>query len=142
MAKPMAADLEIRIGHQLLGALLVGLHPFAAGEERGLDPLRAQKIDDAPVIAGDIAVRLAEIESERDELLAGGKRDPSDRPTELRRHGRGQWQGLLPQGGEVEVMTASRQTLAIRAGKSFRRPATIEQALIRCRGRQRPARGT
>ena len=42
MAQAVAADLEIWIGNQLFSALFVGLHPFAAGEERGLDALRAQ----------------------------------------------------------------------------------------------------
>jgi hypothetical protein len=79
MAQAMAADLEIRIGDQLLGALLVGLHPLAAGEERGLDALRAQQIDDAPVIAGDVAVGLAEIEGKSDQLLVGRQADAPDR---------------------------------------------------------------
>src|SRR5262245_26123064 len=64
MAQSMAADLEIGVGNQLLGALFVGLHPFAAGEERGLHALGAEKVDDPPVIAGDVAVGLAEIEGD------------------------------------------------------------------------------
>jgi len=36
----------------------VGLHPFAAGEERGLHPLGAEKVDDPPVIASNVAVSL------------------------------------------------------------------------------------
>ena len=62
MPQAMAADLEQRIGDQLLRALGMGLHPFAAGEERRLDALRAQEIDHAAVIARHIAVLLAEIE--------------------------------------------------------------------------------
>ena len=41
MAQAMVADLEVRIGNQLRGALFMRLHPFAAGEERGLHPLHA-----------------------------------------------------------------------------------------------------
>ena len=102
MAQAMAADLEIRIRHQLLSALLVGLHPLAAGEEGGLDPLRAQQVDDAPVIARDISVGLAKVEGERDQLFAGRKCHASDRAAELRRHGRGGRHWLLAQGGEIE----------------------------------------
>ena len=78
MAQAMVADLEVRIGNQLRGALFMRLHPFAAGEERGLDPLRAEEIDDAPVITRDVAVGLAEIEGEGDELFPGGKFDAPD----------------------------------------------------------------
>ena len=59
MAQAVAADLEVRIGDQLRRAFLMGLHPFAAGEEGGLHPLRAEQIDDAPVIARHVAGGLA-----------------------------------------------------------------------------------
>src|SRR5690242_9488609 len=86
MAQSMAADLEIRVGNQLLGALFVGLHPFAAGEERGLHALGAEKVDDPPVIAGDVAVGLAEIEGECD---AGRKLDAPNRAAQFLWHRRG-----------------------------------------------------
>lgn len=85
MPQAMAADLEQRIGDQLLGALGMRLHPFAAGEECRLDPLRAQEIDNAAVIAGHVPVLLAEIEGERDQLLVRRKRDAPDRAAQLRR---------------------------------------------------------
>ena len=69
MPQAMAADLEQRIGDQLLRALGMGLHPFAAGEECRLDALRAQEIDHAAVIPRHITVLLAEIEGQRDQLL-------------------------------------------------------------------------
>src|SRR5262245_66508063 len=84
MAQSMAADLEIGVGNQLLGALFVGLHPFAAGEERGLHALGAEKVDDPPVIAGDVAVGLAEIEGECDELLPVGSSTPLIEPRSSR----------------------------------------------------------
>jgi hypothetical protein len=62
MPQAMASDLEQRICDQLLRALGMGLHPFAAGEEGRLDALHAQKIDHAAVIPRHIAVLLAEIE--------------------------------------------------------------------------------
>src|SRR5215468_9314129 len=89
MAQSMTADFEIGVGNQLLGALFVGLHPFAAGEERGLHALGAEKVDDPPVIAGDVAVGLAEIEGERDELLAGRKLDAPNRAAQFLWHRRG-----------------------------------------------------
>jgi hypothetical protein len=59
----------------------MSLHPFATGEERGLDALRPEKIDDAAVIARDVATGLAQIEGQRDELLPRRQFDPSDRAT-------------------------------------------------------------
>src|SRR5262245_1745772 len=60
MAQSMAADLEIGIGNQLLGALFVGLHPFAASEEGSLHALGTEKVDDPPVVASDVAIGLAQ----------------------------------------------------------------------------------
>ena len=74
----MVADLEQRIGHQLLGALLVRAHPLAAGEERRLDVLAAQIVDDGAVISGDLAGLLAQIEGQRDELAARRQRHAAD----------------------------------------------------------------
>ena len=68
MAQTVAADLEIRVGHQLRRPLRMSLHPFAAGEEGRFHAFRAQQIDDAPVIAGNAAVGLAKIEGERDQF--------------------------------------------------------------------------
>ena len=67
----VVCDFEQRIGHQLLRALAMREHPLAAHEERGLDPVVAQKIDDAALIAGDFERLLAKIEGEGDELLVG-----------------------------------------------------------------------
>src|SRR5262249_7317433 len=53
-------------------------HPLAAHEERGLDAVRAQKIDDATLIAGDFGRLLAKIECEGDELLIACQRDAAD----------------------------------------------------------------
>ena len=78
MAQSMTADLEVWIGNQLLRALFMSLHPFAAGEKRGLHALGAEKVDDSAVIASDVAVGLAQIEGECDELLAGRKLDAPD----------------------------------------------------------------
>ena len=101
MPQPMAADLEQRIGDQLLRALGMGLHPFAAGEECRLDALRAQEIDHAAVIPRHIAVLLAEIEGERDQLLVGRQGDAADRAAKLRRdRSRGRQRHLL-EGSEV-----------------------------------------
>ena len=91
MPQAMTADLEQRIGDQLLRALGMGLHPFAAGEEGRLDALHAQKIDHAAVIPRHIAVLLAEIEGERDQLLSRRQLDAADRTAKLwrnRRRGR------------------------------------------------------
>src|SRR4029079_1485160 len=49
MAQSMVADLKIGIGDELLGSLFMRFHPFAAGEERGLHPLGAEKVDNPPV---------------------------------------------------------------------------------------------
>src|SRR5262249_11800558 len=89
MAQSMAADLEIGVGNQLLGALFVGLRPFAAGEERGLHALGAEKVDDPPVIASDVAICLAQIEGQRDELFVRRKLDAPDRAAQLLWHRRG-----------------------------------------------------
>src|SRR6202035_2364138 len=64
----MAADLEQRIRHELSCALLVRAQPFAAGEERGLDVLLAQVVDDSAVVACNLAWLLAQVERERDQL--------------------------------------------------------------------------
>ena len=67
----MVADLEQRIRHELACALLVRAQPFAAGEERGLDVLLAQVVDDSAVVTGNLARLLAQVEGERDQLAAG-----------------------------------------------------------------------
>src|SRR5262249_19334795 len=141
MAQPMTADLEIGIGNQLLGALFVGLHPFAAGEERSLHALGAEKVDDPPVIACDVAVGLAEIEGECDELLAGWKLDTPDRAAQLLWHRCGRGKRLLLErwGVEMEVGPA-RSHLLPSASQSLRRPALLEQALILRRSTFEPAR--
>jgi len=97
MTQTVAADLEVRIGKQLRRTLFVGLHPFAAGEERGLHPLSAEEIDDAAVIARNAAVGLAKIKGQRDQLLARGKLDASDRAAQILRHRRDIGKGLLLQ---------------------------------------------
>ena len=132
MAQTVAADLEIRVGHQLRRPLRMRLHPFAAGEEGRLHAFRAQQIDDAPVIAGNAAVGLAKIEGERDQLHTGGKLDASDRAA----HGLGYWRGgrerLLPQCREVELgMIMLWLDLAGGAGKRLRREAAVEQVRSR-----------
>ena len=75
----MIADLEQRIGHQLLGALLVRAHPLAAGEEGRLDALAAQRVDDGAVVAGDLARLLAQIERQRYELAPRRQLHAADR---------------------------------------------------------------
>src|SRR5262249_59078562 len=61
-------------------AFAVREHPLAAHEERGLDAVRAQKIDDAALIAGDFGRLLAKIEREGDELLVADQLDAADDP--------------------------------------------------------------
>src|SRR5262249_21407386 len=78
MFPSVVCDFEQRIGHQLLRAFAVREHPLAAHEKRGLDAVRAQKIDDATLIAGDFGRLLAKIECEGDELLVAGQRDAAD----------------------------------------------------------------
>src|SRR5512144_963115 len=102
MPQAMAADLEQRIGDQLLRALRMRPHPFAAGEEGRLDALRAQEIDDAPVIAGHIAVLLAKVEGERDQLLVGWQLDAADRSAERRRDWRRRGEGHLLERRKIE----------------------------------------
>ena len=76
----MVADLEQRVCHELACALLVRAQPFAAREERGLDVLLAQVVDDSAVVAGDLARLLAQIEGQarsacdRPEASPGGRR--------------------------------------------------------------------
>ena len=69
MLPGMVADLEKRVGHQLLAAFGMGEKPFSAREERRLDVLRPQEIDDIALIAADFVALLAKIEGQRDELL-------------------------------------------------------------------------
>src|SRR6187200_38420 len=135
MAQSVAADLEVGVGDELLGAFAVCLHPFAAGEERGLHPLSAKKIDDAAVIARNVAAGLAKIEGQRDELHAGRKLDAPDRATQLLGHGRhwGKWHLLERRKIKMERRPARFQLL-VSAGQGLRRPALLEQALILGRG--------
>ena len=58
--------------------LAVREHPLAAHEERGLDAVLAQKIDDATLIAGDFGRLLAKIECEGDKLLVASQLDAAD----------------------------------------------------------------
>ncbi len=78
MLQAVAADLEQGIGDQLRRALGMGLHPLAAGKEGRLHAFGAEQIDDAAVIARDIAALLAEIEGEGDQLLVRRQRDALD----------------------------------------------------------------
>src|SRR4029450_2306276 len=131
MAQSMAADLEVGIGDELLGALAVRLHPFAAGEERGLHPLSAKKIDDAAVIARNVAAGLAKIERQRDELHAGRKLDAPDRATQLLRHGRHWGKRHLLERRKVKVEGwPARLHLLLGAGQGLRRPTTLEPPFI------------
>src|SRR5215813_3833558 len=70
MFPSVVCGFEQRIGHQLLRAFAVREHPLAAHEERGLDAVRAQKIDDATLIAGDFGRLLAKIECEATSFLS------------------------------------------------------------------------
>jgi hypothetical protein len=78
MLPAVIGDLEQGIGHQLLRPLAVREQPFAAGEEGRLDVIFAQVIDDAALIARDLVAGLAEVEGQRDELLAGRKLHAAD----------------------------------------------------------------
>jgi hypothetical protein len=82
----MAANLEVGVGEQLLGAFFMGLHPFAAGKECR-QPLSTKQIDNTAVVAGDVRVGLAEVKGKRDELSAWRKLDVPDRAAQLLRHG-------------------------------------------------------
>ena len=53
-----------------LAALCVRRHPFAAREQRGLNAVGAEVVDDGAVVAGDFAGEFAEVECQRDEFLA------------------------------------------------------------------------
>src|SRR5262249_32154618 len=126
MAQSMASDLEFGVGNQLLGSLFVGLHPFATGEERRLHVLGAEKVDDAPVVAGDVAIGLAEIEGECDELLAGRKLDAPDRAAQLLWHRRGGGKRLLLERRDVEMEVGpARSHLLLGASQSLRCPALL-----------------
>src|SRR4026208_555151 len=131
MAQSVAADLEVGIGDELLGAFAVGLHPFAAGEERGLHILSAKKIDDAAVIARDVAPGFAKIERQRDELDAGRKFDGPDRATQLLRHGRHWERRHLFERRKIKMeWSPARFQFLGSARQNLRRPALLEQALI------------
>ena len=79
MLPGVVGDLEQRIDHELLGAVPVREHPFSADEERRLDRVLAQEVDDVALVTGNFERLLAEIEGERDEFLAGGQFDAPDR---------------------------------------------------------------
>ena len=128
MAETVRAKLEIRIHEQLRGALRVGFHPFAAGEEGCLQRLGAQQIDDASVIAGDGSVGLAKVEGQGDQLFAGRQFDASDRAAQRLRDRRGGGDSLLPQARQIELVSrADRLCFAWRSSQCLRRPAAIEQ---------------
>src|SRR5262245_64042250 len=78
MFPSVVCDFEQRIGHQLLRAFAVREHPLAAHEERGLDAVLAQKIDDAALIAGDFRWLLAKVEGEGDKLFVTSQIDAAD----------------------------------------------------------------
>ena len=78
MVVAVIGEQEAPVGGELFGALPVGQQPAAGGEEGRRHVLGAQVVDDGAVIAGDRAHRLAEIEGERDGLLAGRQVDPAD----------------------------------------------------------------
>src|SRR5262249_52037937 len=69
MFPSVVCGFEQRIGHQLLRAFAVREHPLAAHEERGLDAVRAQTIDDATLIAGAFGRLLAKIACEARSFL-------------------------------------------------------------------------
>jgi hypothetical protein len=74
----VVCHFEQRIGHELLRAPAVREHPLAAHEERGLDAVLAQKIDDAALVAGDFRRLLAKVEREGDKLFVASQLDAAD----------------------------------------------------------------
>jgi hypothetical protein len=83
MLPGMIPHLEQRVEAELLSALAVRQHPFSAREEGRLDLVLPQKINDTALIAGDFVGLLAQIERQRDELLARRQFHPADNPTLL-----------------------------------------------------------
>jgi hypothetical protein len=65
----MSANLEKRIGQELLGPLNMIEEPFPARKEGCLDAQMPQSINDLSVIAGDFVSILTEIERQGQELL-------------------------------------------------------------------------
>ena len=74
----VVGDFEQRIGDQLARSLVVAAKPFAADEQRRLDLVCAQIVDNGTVIAGDFARLLAKIEGQRDELAPLRQLHPAD----------------------------------------------------------------
>src|SRR6185437_15420339 len=112
--------------------LLVRAHPLAAGEERRLDALAAQVVDDGAVVAGDLAQLLAQIEGEGDELSAGWQIDAA--------HGAGRALGCsaLDLGRQsfrrwrrvVVLIVLARHVLACLGGERLGREARVAQCLV------------
>jgi hypothetical protein len=50
----MIPHFEQRISHKLLCTHFVGQHPLSAGEERRLDTVLAQEVDDASLISSNL----------------------------------------------------------------------------------------
>ena len=128
MPQAMTSDLKQRIGDQLLRALGVRLHPFAAGEESRFDAFGAQKIDDAAVIAGHVTVLLAKIEGERDQLLVRRQLDAADRSAERRRDPNCRGEGHLLKRRKVERPVVRHMLeLGLGAGQRCRCPALLRR---------------
>ena len=142
MPQSVRADLEERIGDQLRCALRMALHPFAAGKERCLHPLRAQVVDDASVITRHITVLFAEIEGERDQSHAAMQIDAADRAAQLGRNRRRRRDRGLPQRLDIErAAVALVLPLRIRPGKRLLGPALLRRGWLfrmqRARGGKR-----
>src|SRR5262249_42749614 len=67
MAPAMVAHLEEWVCHELHRPILMRPHPFAAGKEGRGHPLITQIVHDVRLIAGDLVLRLTEVEREGDE---------------------------------------------------------------------------
>ena len=146
MVEAVVGEQKAPIAGQLLGAGLVRHQPAAGGEEGRRHVLLARRIiDDGAVIAGDRAHGLAEVEGERDRLVAAGQIDPADDAGERARHRR-------RRGGGRAGLTMASAAVAwrrsaspgdgrqLRAASSRRRARRGRRATCRRRREARPGR--
>ena len=119
MLPTVVGDFELCVGHQLLGTIAVRQCPLSTHEECRPDPVLAEEVDDAALIASNLERLLAEIECERDELLARRQLDPAHGAT---LHSRGEFgERALWRGNRLG--SPMRRALVRLGGKIKRAPA-------------------